>query len=117
MKTAKTLTAYLIVMLLLSGQAWGQTASPGKTATQQGKNLPATLKNINPDSLKAQSQNKAQPIKKSDVPEIPLKNSRITYDYTNFDFGNVPPGTKITHDFPVKNTGADTLIITKIKAG
>lgn len=55
--------------------------------------------------------------KKNDVPEVPLTNARIAFDYTTFDFGTVPNGAKMTHYFPVQNTGPDTLYITKIKAG
>jgi len=52
-----------------------------------------------------------------DVPVVPLTNARIIYDHIVFDFGYVPPGSKVTHSFPVKNTGPDTLYITSIKAG
>lgn len=64
---------------------------------------------------------KKTPIKKNalpkGVPEIPLVESRITFDYATFDFGDVPPGVSVTHDFPVANTGKDTLIISAVKAG
>lgn len=54
-----------------------------------------------------------------DTPEqvIPPNNARISFDHTLFDFGVVPRGEKVTHHFPVKNTGSDTLTITKIKPG
>jgi len=54
---------------------------------------------------------------KQDVPEIPLVESRITFDYAEYDFGEVPPGAKVTCQFPVANNGQDTLIINKIKPG
>lgn len=54
---------------------------------------------------------------KSDVPEVPLVDAAITFDHTEFDFGEVPSGSKVMHAFPVENRGVDTLIITKIKAG
>jgi len=52
-----------------------------------------------------------------DVPEVPMTNARITYNHMVFDFGYVPTGSKVTHSFPVKNTGPDTLNIVSIKAG
>jgi hypothetical protein len=64
---------------------------------------------------------KKTPLKKNalpkDVPEIPLMESRITFGYDTFDFGDVPPAVSVTHDFPVANTGKDTLIISAVKAG
>ena len=58
-----------------------------------------------------------KPVPKKDVPELPLAESRMTFAYDTFDFGDVPPGVSVTHDFPVSNTGKDTLIISSIKAG
>jgi hypothetical protein len=52
-----------------------------------------------------------------DIPEVPLADSRIKFDHAEYNFGNVPPKTKVTHEFPVRNDGADTLVITKVKAG
>ena len=52
-----------------------------------------------------------------DVPEVPLADSRIKFDHAEYNFGNVPPKTKVTHEFPVRNDGVDTLVITKVKAG
>ena len=63
-----------------------------------------------------QSASKAKK-KANDPPELPLVNSVITYNHESFDFGSVPPGTRVSHLFPVKNDGSDTLVISKIKAG
>jgi hypothetical protein len=52
-----------------------------------------------------------------DIPEVPLTNARIKFDHAEYNFGNVPPKTKVTHEFPVTNDGVDTLVITKVKAG
>jgi hypothetical protein len=93
MRINRLLLASMLLGFVLSGIANSQT----KASPRQAENKP--------------------PIKKSDIPEIPLVNSRITYQYTDFNFGEVPPGTKVTHNFPVSNTGPDTLIISKIKAG
>ena len=43
--------------------------------------------------------------------------ARITFEHDSFDYGIVPRGEYVTHHFPVKNTGVDTLTITKIKPG
>jgi hypothetical protein len=51
------------------------------------------------------------------IPEVPLVDSRIKFNHSEFNFGNVPPKTKVTHEFPVTNDGVDTLVITKVKAG
>jgi hypothetical protein len=59
----------------------------------------------------------SKPAPKKDLPEIPLAESRLTLAYDTYDFGDVPRGTSVTHDFPVTNTGKDTLIISSIKAG
>jgi hypothetical protein len=114
MKTVKISHLLLLFAFLFSVQVWGQQTSPSTAAKQGNK---AATKQMNLDSLKAVSMQKARPTKKNDIPEIPMTNARITYDYTHFDYGNVPGGSKVTHNFPVKNTGPDTLIITKIKPG
>jgi len=69
---------------------------------------------------KKADENKSSTAKKKlpkDVPVVPMTNARITYSHIVFDFGYVPPGSKVTHSFPVKNIGPDTLNITRIKAG
>jgi len=93
MRINKLLLASMLLGFALSGIAYSQTA-------------------VSPHQAE-----KKPPVKKSDIPEIPLVNSRITYKYTDFNFGEVPAGTKVTHNFPVSNMGQDTLIISKIKAG
>lgn len=114
MKAAKIIFLLLVFAFLFSVQIWGQQ-TPASTAAKQGNKT--AVKQVNVDSLKAISGKKSTPIKKNDIPEIPMTAARITYDYTHFNYGNVPPGAKVTHNFPVKNTGPDTLIITRIKPG
>ncbi len=41
----------------------------------------------------------------------------IHVDQPNFDFGEVPSDTLITHVFEVKNEGTDTLRIIRLKSG
>lgn len=114
MNTAKTIPLLLACAFFLSMPAKGQQ-TPATTAGQQETKTAARQMNL--DSLKAVAKSKSAPTKKNEIPEVPMTAARITFDYTHFDFGNVPPGDKVTHDFPVKNTGPDTLIITKIKPG
>ena len=40
----------------------------------------------------------------------------IDFDDKNFDFGTVAQGTKVEHDYVVKNNGTENLIIRKVKA-
>ena len=68
-------------------------------------------------SVYPQDEVKKRPPQKSNIPEVPLVDAVITFDHDEFDFGDVPPGSKVTHAFPVENRGVDTLNITAIKAG
>jgi hypothetical protein len=88
----KWLIVPMMCLLLFSGLAIAQTPAVSK-----------------PEAKK--------PVHKNDIPEIPLAESRLTFDYDSFDFGDVPPGLSVTHDFPFTNTGKDTLIISAVKAG
>jgi hypothetical protein len=51
----------------------------------------------------------------TNVPEVELTNARITFDHTVFNFGSIPKGTMVSHDFWFENTGTDTLVITRVK--
>ena len=120
MKMVKLLMAICISSILLMTVAFGQTADTKKPATaikpktsqSDVKTRPAVTKE---DNKAKTQQNPVQ--RKSDVPDIPLTNARIAFEHTSFDFGSVPPGAKMTHHFPVRNNGPDTLIISRIKAG
>jgi hypothetical protein len=98
----KTLMVIYIVLSLVISIGFAQTKTPPKVQTNKAseKQSPSVKKKL-----------------PKDVPVVPLTNARITYDYIVFDFGYVLPGSKVTHSFPVRNTGTDTLNITKIKAG
>jgi len=143
MKSVKLLMVVCMGSMLLFANAYSQTTDtkessvkakskierPATTAEQKVQKpatavKPKVQKPVAKKSLKAgQTRSKkgksksAARKRKSDVPDIPLTNARITFNHTEFDFGAVPPGAKITHHFPVSNTGPDTLVITKIKAG
>jgi hypothetical protein len=41
---------------------------------------------------------------------------KISTQQANFDFGDIPGGDKVTHDFIVFNTGDDTLVIKDVRA-
>jgi len=51
----------------------------------------------------------------TNVPKVELTNARITFDHTVFDFGSIPKGTKVSHNFWFENTGTDTLVINRVK--
>lgn len=42
--------------------------------------------------------------------------ARITYEETEFDFGQVDEGTKVTHQFKFRNTGSVPLVIQKARS-
>ena len=121
MKNTGLLMAIFISIVFLATMGYGQTTDAEKAAEKikaqqvtQGKESAADVKNRTVPKTSRPNPVSSRP---KDVPEVPLTNARIAYDYTSFDFGLVPPGAQITHHFPVHNTGPDTLIITKIKAG
>ncbi len=91
----------LIAVLVLSS---GVQVSFGQTAKTRTKPLTKTKSKIVTQKDKS-------------TPEIPPNNSTITFDHEQFDYGVVPRGEQVTHHFPVKNTGTDTLTITRIKPG
>ncbi len=41
----------------------------------------------------------------------------INFEHMEFDFGAIPPGAGVAHEFSVKNEGSDTLVIHRIKPG
>jgi len=121
MRTRKLIFASVIIVSLMSSQVFGQATVEKKedTQTKQTKKIDSTKpKPADKASTKnVPSKKYSKYKKKKDVPEVPLANSRITFEKTVFDFGMVPPGNKVTYNFQVSNTGPDTLNITKIKAG
>lgn len=126
MRTTKLLLVMIAASLLFTSTVFGQTKTTIQNNDQiKKKQIEESKKK---EELKQKSKikktsnvkdlkPKPKPVKKrkSTIPEVELKNSRITYEYTTFDFGLVPSGSKVTHNFPVTNTGVDTLIITKVK--
>ncbi|MCD6162259.1 MAG: DUF1573 domain-containing protein [candidate division Zixibacteria bacterium] len=120
MRTTKILIIAIAASLLITSTVFGQTTIKQKTdqiakekkldnkgeLKKKGLDIKGELKKKKPKSVKK---------RKSNIPEIELKNSRITYEYTTFNFGLVSSGSKVSHYFPVSNTGSDTLIITKVK--
>jgi len=120
MKIVRLLMAVCISSILLMTFAFGQTTDTKKPKmtikpkpTQEGVKAEST-------AVKQKTGTNApqKPVQvKSEVPDIPLTNARIAFDHTDFDFGSVPPGARVTHHFPVRNNGPDTLIISQIKAG
>jgi hypothetical protein len=120
MKIVRLLMAVCICSVLLMTSAFGQTVDTKKPETViKPKPTPEGVK-AESTAVKQSPGTKApqKPVQvKSEVPDIPLTNARIAFDHTEFDFGSVPPGSRVTHHFPVRNNGPDTLIISQIKAG
>jgi hypothetical protein len=122
MRLTKLTTLAILMFFFLSSFAFGQTQDSVKTGTVK---KPAAIKKATPPATTTKKPIRQLPTRTAKtptkrinkVPDIPLTDARITYDYTDFDFGVVPPGTQLTHHFPVRNTGPDTLVISKIKAG
>jgi hypothetical protein len=45
----------------------------------------------------------------------PASKARIEIPEDMWDFGSIPLNSVVAHDFPIKNVGADTLVITEVK--
>jgi hypothetical protein len=104
MKSKKLLVAAALTILLPLSLSFAQVSTSNNKATAKDK-LADVKKPITKKAGRATE------------PEVPLSDARIAFDYTVFDFGTVPNGAYMTHNFPVSNIGPDTLYITKIKAG
>lgn len=112
MKHIKLVAAVGIVFLFILSGVNAQTTQIKKPAPT----TPATQKS--PKKTPTTNNTPASPVKApNEQANIPPNDARITFEYSLFDFGVVPPGSQVTHHFPVSNTGTDTLYITKIKAG
>lgn len=48
--------------------------------------------------------------------EAPAKGASITFQKNNFDFGKIPEGQKVTHEFEFVNNGSEPLIISNATA-
>jgi hypothetical protein len=104
----------ILMFLFVSAVALGQAQDNGKAGiTKQPETKSSTVKKL-PSSPQPTAK---RVVKANKAPDVPLMNSRIEYAHDRFDFGTVPPGAQLTHHFPVKNVGIDTLVITRIKAG
>lgn len=49
--------------------------------------------------------------------QVSFADPKIFIPEMRWDFGHVPPESKLTHDYWVKNTGTDTLKIIRVKPG
>ncbi len=63
-------------------------------------------------SLAAQTDDEDSP---AIIKVDPASKARIKVDEDFWDFGSIPKGSVVTHDFIFRNTGTDTLVITKVK--
>jgi hypothetical protein len=107
MRNLRFLLIALSICLLSSPLVFCQTETSKAetkqkdTATDEGKK-----------TVPSQQPSRSAP---TSVPKVELTNARITFDHTVFDFGSIPKGTKVSHDFWFENTGTDTLVITRVK--
>jgi hypothetical protein len=130
MHNTRSLLAITLISLLSIALLSGQTNVPiddnSKVESQAAdiaRSQPAAKDKPQP-TPPVKSKHKFNPSGKTSTRSRPIQNveveltdARITFDHTDYDFGSVPPGSRIVHVFPLKNTGPDTLYITKIKAG
>ena len=49
------------------------------------------------------------------IPAQPLNRAKVSFDHMKFDFGSIAAGATITHNFPIKNIGSDSLYISRIR--
>lgn len=61
------------------------------------------------------SQEEQQNTSKKEIKVNPASKARIKFLEDYWDFGSIPLDAVVTHDFPIKNEGTDTLVITEIK--
>ena len=114
MKLTKLLMTAILMFLFVSAIALGQAQDNGKAGIAKKPEAD----NSQVKKLPTSSQPTAnRVVKANQAPDVPLANSRIEFEHDQFDFGTVPGGAQLTHHFPVKNVGTDTLVITQIKAG
>jgi hypothetical protein len=107
MRTWKFIIIILSFSLLSSPLAFCQTEE-SKTAVDQQDTTTNKDKKTTPA--------KKPPIKPSSkVPEIELTNARLTFENTTYNFGSIPKGAKVTHNFWFENTGSDTLVINRVR--
>ena len=61
------------------------------------------------------AQSKVDDSGKMEIKVDPASKARIKFIEDFYDFGSIPLDAIIAHDFPIKNEGTDTLIITAVK--
>ncbi len=80
----------------------------GQEAAEDTANRPTLQDWIKTKAITPTGQEKAaSPVK--------LTKARIKFDETDFDFGSLAKGAKVTHNYWFSNEGKDTLIVTKVK--
>jgi hypothetical protein len=117
MRAEKTLAGLILFSLLLIAPASAQTGAGSQVS---GDKTIGNKEKSNPTAKADSGMVDDITTKKSakpSIPEIELTNARIEFDHTEFDFGCIPPGARVTHSFPVKNVGPDTLEIVRLAAG
>jgi hypothetical protein len=114
MKLTKLLMIVILMFLFVSAIALGQAQDNGKAGVAKQPETSSSPVQKLPASSQPTTN---RVVKANQAPDVPLTNARIEFNHDRFDFGTVPGGAQLTHHFPVKNVGTDTLVITQIKAG
>lgn len=107
MRTWKFLIIILSLSLISSPLVFCQTEA-SKTEIKQKETTTSKEKKTAP----TQKPSRRKP---TQVPKVELTNARLTFDHTVFNFGSIPKGTKVIHNFWFENTGTDTLVISRVK--
>jgi len=100
---------FLVNSLLLTSPLFGQ--SSGKNVSVKKDGFEEFIK----DPFEKNKDWKTQGAAADTTQLLSHRNSRITFRYTEYDFGVVPQQSKITHYFKVWNSGTDTLVISQIQ--
>jgi hypothetical protein len=100
------LMAAAVALSLVACQTTGKTENKGETAQTE---------NAQPTQA---AQNAAPAPKKPDWQEKAENSARTAIQWASqeFNYGSVPSGTKVTHQFRFTNTGSEPLVLTRVKA-
>lgn len=109
--SVSVLVLSIIVMTCSAGEVKTNKQTPPTKNTQEKGTKAPTKKPVKTDQKPEKSPKKTTSEKKT--------NAVISVDSANFDAGVFKQGQvkSVKHDFVVRNTGTDTLIIEKVKPG
>jgi len=117
----RVIIAFIIICLFSTPVVFSQTSGDKPTIDKSKVKEKIIPNDEAQDQKKAKtpkSQIRKRPNTRSKTtPKPPGRDSKITFEYNEFDFGFVPQSSKVTHNFKVTNTGKDSLLIAKVKGG